>query len=96
MNLAPGQKQRALELYEAQVVPDHAAVMPQLVSLFGPHTFFVNDAGLSIVEPFEADGAEREAVQVVRLARWGDDEHTSLIPHAPERTDTVLQLALNS
>lgn len=44
------------------------------------------------MEPIGAQGGEHGAMQVVRLARWADQDHMELIPHGPENTDTVLIL----
>ncbi len=83
---------RASKLFDASVVPEEAPFTPQLTSLFGRHTFFVNDEGVCIMEPIGAQGGEHGAMQVVRLARWADQDHMELIPHGPENTDTVLIL----
>ena len=67
-------------------------MVPQLNSLFGDHTFFLDGNGLSIVEPRETTDNGAQTAQVVKLAGWNDADRTSLIPHEPEPTDVVVVL----
>jgi hypothetical protein len=91
MKLKPATVERTLAQFPAQAIPaDHPAV-PQLNSLFGDHTFFLDAQGLSILEP--APAAPRESAQVVRIADWKDAEKTGLVPHEPQQTDVVVALA---
>jgi hypothetical protein len=90
MKLKPATVERTLAQFPAQAIPaDHPAV-PQLNSLFGDHTFFLDSKGLSILEP--APAAPKESAQVIRLADWKDAERTGLVPHEPEETDVVVAL----
>ena len=82
----------ALDQFEAQAIPDNHPVVPQLNSLFGDHTFFLNGEGLSIVEPTGQTDAGAQTAQVVKIAGWNDNDKTSLIPHAPEPTDLMVVL----
>lgn len=73
--------------------------MPHLIELFGDHTFFIDEDGLKIVVPEEADedaaGAEEnevEAVRVVELASWVDESRSRLLPHEREVTEVVVLL----
>jgi hypothetical protein len=69
-------------------------VLPQLNSLFGEHTFFVDDRGLNIVEPAEAGGTAIQSAKVVNLANWSAANPNRLEPHEPEPTDVVVTLGL--
>jgi hypothetical protein len=81
-----------LNQFEAQAIPENHPVVPQLNSLFGDHTFFLNGSGLSIVEPTGTTDTGAQTAQVVKLAGWNDADRTSLIPHEPEPTDVVVVL----
>lgn len=90
MKLNSALVERTLNQFEAQAIPDNHPVVPQLNSLFGDHTFFLDGNGLNIVEPAMADGAPKG--QVVKLAGWQDSDRTSLVPHEPEPTDVLVEL----
>jgi hypothetical protein len=83
---------RTLDQFEAQAVPDNHPVMPQLSSLFGDHTFFLDDQGLNIVEPTGATDSGTQTAQVIKLAEWKDTNRNSLVPHEPEATDVIVTL----
>jgi hypothetical protein len=93
MKLNSAMVERTLDqIEESQVIPDNHPAVPKLHSMFGEHTFFLDVTGLKIVEPTEpVDGGVRKA-QVVKLAGWKDESHTSLVLHAPEPTDEVVVL----
>jgi len=84
--------ERTLNQFEAQAIPENHPVVPQLNSLFGDHTFFLNTQGLSIVEPTGAPDSGGQKGQVIKIAGWQDDDRTSLVPHEPEPTDVVVML----
>lgn len=84
-------KMNAEEL-NAQPIPAGHPMMPQLERLFGDHTYFLDDRGLSIVEPIEPDKADSHLGVVINLASWADEEAESLRPHRPEATATVVDL----
>jgi hypothetical protein len=67
-------------------------MVPRLNSLFGDHTFFLDESGLNVVEPAETGDPGVQACQVVNLANWTDENLTSLAPHEPEPTDLVIVL----
>ena len=91
MKLTSAQVERTLSQFEAQAVPVSHPMLRQLNDLFGDHTFFLDNNGLSIVEPTpEASGLE--AARVVNLANWKDAKYDRLTPHEPEPTDAVLEL----
>jgi hypothetical protein len=89
MKLSPAQVERVEERMDCQAVPEDHAASPQLETVFGTHTFFLDSEGLSIVEP----SAEDEQVgNVVKLANWTDERRTTLAPHPPEPTPTVVEI----
>jgi hypothetical protein len=92
MKLTSAQVERTLTQFQAEAIPDDHPVVPQLNSLFGEHTFFLDSAGLNIVEPSEAGRAEAQSAKVVNLANWSDANPARLEPHEPEPTDLVVVL----
>lgn len=80
---------RTLNQIDAQAVPEDGPLFMKLKEIFGDHTFFLDNSGLNIVEPM--DGLQ--AANVVNLASWDNTERQSLVPHSPEPTDVVVQLA---
>src|SRR5258707_15581453 len=89
MKLSSEQVQRVEQQIDGQVIPNHHPLSPQLQRAFGDHTFFINPAGLTIVEPSPAD---HQAGTVVKLAGWVDEAHTTLEPDVPESMSLVIQL----
>lgn len=92
MKLTSAQVEHTLAQRDAKVVPEGHPMVSQLNGLFGEHTYFLDDTGLTIVEPSEGDGAEKAAGQVVHLANWTDENLTKLAPHEPEPTGEVVAL----
>jgi hypothetical protein len=75
------------------------ALVPQLNSLFGEHTFFLDSNGLNIVEPAEAAGSGAQLAKVLNVANWSDaNSANSSVPRsALERSsDTLLTFALRA
>jgi len=68
MKLTSAQVERTLTQFEGEVIPDNHPVLPQLNSLFGEHTFFLDSHGLNIVEPAEAGGPGVQSAKVINLA----------------------------
>ena len=100
MKLSTSRISQALEQMEEQAafegtvaIPADNPVVPKLNEVFGDHTFFLDSAGLHIIEPAGADGAGVTEGQVVKLASWSDPGCTSLMPHRPEPTEIVVALA---
>ena len=58
MKLNSAQVERALKQFEAQALPEDHPVVPQLASMFGEHTFFLDSGGLNVLEPTEASSQE--------------------------------------
>jgi hypothetical protein len=90
MKLTSAQVERTLTQFQGEVIPDNHPVVPQLNSLFGEHTFFLDSKGLNIVEPAEATAGA--PAKVVNLANWSDANPNRLEPHEPEPTDIVVTL----
>ena len=89
MKLTSAQVERTLSQFQCEVIPVSHPVVPQLNTLFGEHTFLIDDHGLNIVEPAEAEGT---AAKVVNLANWSAADTNCLEPHEPEPTDVVVTL----
>jgi hypothetical protein len=81
---------RALTQIDAQAVPEDGPLFMKLRDVFGDHTFFLDSSGLNIVEPVKGSS---QAGNVVNLANWDGAERQSLVPHSPEPTDIIVQLA---
>ena len=78
---------------QADVIPDENPVIAKLNDLFGEHTFFLDQHGLSIVEPVEAAEPSAECARVVKLANWSNDSRSVLkLLHEPAETDIVVTL----
>ena len=78
----------------AQAVPDDHPAAPQLKTLFGDHTYFLDSDGLHIVETTAATEDDENMASVIRLASWDADKPTMLLPHEPEITERTVELAL--
>ncbi|MDB5611362.1 MAG: hypothetical protein JWP25_8262 [Bradyrhizobium sp.] len=92
MKLNATQVKRTLSQFDAEVLPDTHPVVPELNTLFGDHTFFLDREGLNVLEPAETPEVEGQAGEVVSLASWSDATLTSLRPHEPEPTGIVIVL----
>ena len=93
MRLTPVLVKQTLTQFEAQAIPDNHPAVPELNRLFGDHTFFLDNDGLSIVEPAaEAVSAGKQTARVVNVANWNADL-TGLARHEPEPTEAVVRLA---
>ena len=92
MKLTSAQVERTLTQFEGEVIPDNHPVVPQLNSVFGEHTFFLDSHGLNIVEPAETSEAGVQSAKVVNLADWSDANPKRLEPHEPEPTDVIVTL----
>jgi hypothetical protein len=90
MKLTSEQVKQTVNQLGAQVLPDEHPAMPQLNSMFGEHTFFVDETGLKVLEPTPSLGAERETGEVVSLADWSDADLTRLMAHEPEPTGVIV------
>jgi len=89
MKLSALQADRVLQQVDCQVIPPRHTITPQLRQAFGDHTFFLDAQGLSIVEPASPD---RQVGNIVKLATWSDESHTTLAPTGPEPTPVAVRL----
>ena len=92
MKLTSALVNRTLSQFPAEAIPDNHPARPQLVRIFGDHTFFLDRNGLHIVEPSGRTQAGETVANVVKLASWEPGDQNSLTPHEPEPTDVVVQL----
>ena len=92
MKLTSNQIEQTLKQIEAEALPESHPAVSQLNRVFGDHTFFVDDAGLNIVEPAEPTDSGALSASVIKLASWSVAAHTTLTPHEPELTDVVIEL----
>ena len=51
MKLSPAQVERTVNQLQIEAIPDNHPLVSQLNRLFGEHTYFLDQNGLSIVEP---------------------------------------------
>ena len=98
MKLNSEQVQQTLAQINAQVVPDSHPAVTQLTDVFGDHTFFLDESGLKVLEPSDVpqtDGRSDEVVssEVVSLADWSETTLTSLAPHPPVATGTIIMFS---
>ena len=96
MKLTSAQVERTLTQFQGEAIPDNHPVIPQLNSVFGEHTFFLDSRGLNIVEPAEAAGSGAQSAKVVNVANWSDANRNRLKPHEPEPIDVVVTLGPNT
>ncbi|HKS17792.1 MAG TPA: hypothetical protein VJS63_01115 [Bradyrhizobium sp.] len=92
MKLNSTQVKQTLSQFDAQVLPEDHPAVTQLNTLFGDHTFFLDGAGLKVLEPVGAPEMDAQTGEVVSLADWSDATLTSLRPHEPEMTGVVVVL----
>jgi hypothetical protein len=92
MRLTPAQVKRTLNQIDAQQVMDTDPLASRLNEVFGDHTFFLDGNGLNIVETVAASDDGGRQARLLNVASWTDATLTSLAPHAPETTGTVLDL----
>ncbi len=89
--------ERALSQIDAEAISEDHPVLPKLKGLFGDHTFFIDTAGLNIIEPIdmvEIDEPMEERPQrgkVVNVANWDDADPPRLLPHVPQATDVIVE-----
>ena len=84
--------ERTSNQFEAKAIPDDHSAVPELRSLFGDHTFFLDAKGLNIVEPTASTDVGVRTAQVIKLADWKDENQSGLVRHEPEATDVVVVL----
>lgn len=90
MKLDPRQKTNIENQFGIEALPEEHPVARQLSDAFGPHTFFLDSAGLNIVE--EDPSPENLSGNVIRLARWKDENQTELVRQEPEVLPVTVEL----
>lgn len=105
MKLTSAQVRKTLTQYQGQPIPENHQLVQPLSDRYGDHTFFLDGNGLNIVEPASRAAAQDtsqqeqqdtpQAVRVVNLASWSDENCTKLVAHEPEPTDTFVQLVVH-
>lgn len=90
MKLNSTQVKQTLSQMNAHVLPDNHPAVTQLTDVFGDHTFFLDEQGLKVLEPAEVPETGMQSGQVLSLADWTDASLTSLTPHEPESTGTIV------
>ena len=96
MRLSATQVEMAESQLHAEAIPEDHPLIPKLNEMFGEHTYFLDNRGLSVVEQAAQDSstpsADGKAV-VVNLANWTDSNPPKLEAHEPELTDSVVTLS---
>jgi len=90
MKLNSTQVEQTLRQMDAHVLPDNHPAVSQLTNVFGDHTFFLDQQGLKVLEPPEMPEKGMQSGEVLSLADWSDATLTSLTPHEPESTGTIV------
>jgi hypothetical protein len=86
------QIERTLHQLDAEAIPAEHPLVPQLERIFGEHTYFLDQKGLNIVEPVEAQDGDGLLGVVVNVAEWTDGSRAGLRPHEPEPTELMVDL----
>lgn len=92
MKLTADRIDRALTQMEARVIPESSPIGQELNTVFGEHTFFVSNEGLSTIEMVNSDQAESDQGRIVWLARWADEKRSRLVPHQPVSSSSIVVL----
>jgi hypothetical protein len=92
MKLNSMQIERTLSQFDAHVLADDHPAVAQLTSVFGNHTFFLDDKGLNVLELIEMPQMEPQGGEVINIADWSDGTLSRLRAHAPEPTGVVISL----
>ncbi len=92
MKLSEAQISRTLSQFPAQVLAEDHPAVAQFCELFGPHTFFLDGKGLSVLELLQVPGKEALDGEMIRIADWSDAGFTKLTTHQPEPTGVVIRL----
>ena len=90
MRLSSEKLGSVVQQIDAEVIPDDHPSLPKLREVFGDHTFFIDDGGLTIIQPLDQ---HRQTGGLVKIARWDDANPPHLVAHPPEQTDILIKLA---
>jgi hypothetical protein len=89
MKLSSEKLGSVLEQIDAEVISDDNPSLPKLREVFGDHTFFVDDGGLTIIKPLDQ---HPQTGELVKIARWDNANPPHLVAHTPEETDILIKL----
>ncbi len=97
MKLSPAQVERTVSQLQIEAIPDNHPLVPQLNRLFGEHTYFLDQNGLSIVEPADSEpgisAAKASGMGVVmNVANWTSANPPKLEAHEPQPTESLVAL----
>ena len=98
MKLNTAEVARTTSQLQIEAIPDDHPLIPQLNRLFGDHTYFLDESGLSIVEPAVETAPESQNGRmgvIVNLANWTGSNPPKLEAHEPELTDNLVALGTN-
>lgn len=90
MKLNIAQRRHIEDQLGVEAVPEEHPVTPDLKEAFGDHTFFLDSAGLHIVESAIPPAPSKGTV--VKLATWASEERTELLGHEPEVLSITVDL----
>ena len=91
MKLSTAQIAEVKEQTGIDPLPDEHPNTPDLKEAFGDHTFYLDTNGLHVLESAPGEMIEdKQAVAVIRVASWADDERTALAPHDPQVSEAAL------
>ena len=81
MRLSSEKLGSVVQQIDAEVIPDDHPSLPKLREVFGDHTFFIDDGGLTIIQPLDQ---HRQTGGLVKIVRWDDaDPPQALVEGGP-------------
>lgn len=98
MKLNAAQRRKVEEQLGVESIPEEHPVTSELKEAFGDHTFFLDAAGLNIVERSLLPESSIDNVvklasgNMVKLASWANDEHSEIVIHEPEVLPVTVDL----
>lgn len=92
MKLSTAQIAEVKEQTGIDPVPEEHPTTPNLKEAFGDHTFFLDTNGLHVLEAAQEEKVEedKQALAVIRVASWTDENRTALAPHEPQVSEAAL------
>lgn len=94
MKLSTAQIAEVKEQTGIDPVPEEHPTTPNLKEAFGDHTFFLDTNGLHVLESAQEEQTqdEKQALAVIRVASWTDENRTALAPHEPQVSEAALEV----
>ena len=90
MRLSATQLTKVEEQLGIEALPEDHPASSDLKDAFGDHTFFLDAAGLNIVEPNPSP--EGKSGHVLKVASWTSDEQRELVVHQAEVQSVTVDL----